>query len=96
MKKVLALVLISSMFTGCAQVGKYAQNRFDPMGAAKEECQSLGFRVGTQDYGSCVQRLFATKEQYNSARIQSQQQTVNSMRSTQCRKVGSYIDCSNF
>ena len=96
MKKVLAIILLSSLFTGCAQVGKYAQNRLDPLGSAKEDCQSLGFRVGTQDYGSCVQRLYASKQQYNASVVQSQNRMINSMKTTQCHQSGSYITCNEF
>ena len=102
MKKIILLALVSSMFTGCAQLGKYAQNRFDPMGAAKEECQQLGLQVGTTNYANCVSNLYASKQNVNAARYNSSisdpspAPAMPRTTTTNCRQVGSSLSCTTF
>lgn len=99
MKKIIVVVLVSSMFTGCAQIGKYAQNRFDPMGSAKEECQQLGHQVGTQNYANCVSNLYTVKQNVNVARYNSTDNYTPSIprtTTTNCRQIGSSMSCTTF
>jgi hypothetical protein len=48
---ILTLVLL----TGCTQ-GYLTRNFKDPVTLAKEDCASIGYRPGTQQYMECVER----------------------------------------
>ena len=98
MKRTIIIAILSTLFTGCAQMGKYAQNRFDPMGSAKEECQQLGLQIGTQNYANCVSNLYAAKQNVNAARYISPDPAPALPRATttNCRQVGSSLSCNTF
>jgi hypothetical protein len=103
MKRTIIIAILCTLFTGCAQIGKYAQNRFDPMGAAKEECQQLGLQVSTPNYANCVSNLYAAKQNVNAARYNSSGSSDPSpapamprTTTTNCRQVGSSLSCTTF
>ena len=55
MKRILAIVAISTMFTGCAQLeNNLRRNLTDSVDVAKEDCSKMGFPVGSSQYQNCV------------------------------------------
>lgn len=102
MNRIIIIAILSTLFTGCAQIGKYAQNRFDPMGSAKEECQQLGLQVGTPNYANCVTDLYRSKQSVNVARYNSASSDLSPAPAlprstmTNCRQVGSSLSCTTY
>lgn len=59
MKKLLAVVLISTLFTGCAQIGQnlsnnLRRNMMSSIDVAKEDCLEMGFKQESTQYQNCV------------------------------------------
>jgi hypothetical protein len=97
MKRILAVVAVSVMFTGCAQLQDGAR-RYVTSSAelAMEDCSKMGFVPGTPQYQNCV---LATSQNIRNARAQqaaaSEAARINATpRQVQCRQVGSYIHCN--
>lgn len=74
--KTIPLVFITLALVACSPT-KYLQDRFNPVASAKEECASMGYRVGTDAYANCVQNLYAQKQRVNAARAASQPNTTS-------------------
>jgi hypothetical protein len=97
MKRILAVVAVSVMFTGCAQLQDGAR-RYVTSSAelAMEDCSKMGFVPGTPQYQNCV---LVTSQNIRNARAQqaaaSEAARINATpRQVQCRQVGSYIHCN--
>jgi hypothetical protein len=70
MKRILAVTLIATMFTGCAQLeNNLRRNLMDSVDVAKEDCGKMGFIPGTQQYQNCV--LVNTQNIRNNRAIQA-------------------------
>lgn len=59
MKKLLAVVLISTFFTGCAQIGQtlsdnLRRNMMSSIDVAKEDCLEMGFKQESTQYQNCI------------------------------------------
>ena len=99
MKRILAVVAISALFTGCAQLQDGAR-RYVTSSAelAMEDCSKMGFVSGTAQYQNCV---LVTSQNIRNARAQqaaaSEAARISATpRTVQCRQVGSYIHCNEF
>jgi hypothetical protein len=70
---------------------------------AQQECNSMGFQFGTLPHQQCVMttvnnnRNIKAHRQATNAAIRSaeRQNTMNSMKTTQCYQTGSYINCTS-
>jgi hypothetical protein len=96
MKRIALLVLVSAMFTGCAQLETQVRRSMtSPADLAKEDCHTMGFVAGTQQFQNCV---LSTSMNIRNARAQvAASEAANRAampRDVQCRQVGSYIHCS--
>ena len=106
-KLLISLMLVVGVvnLTGCAGINKYAQDRFNPLQSAKEECASMGLKFGTPEYANCVSNLYASKQNVNAARAiagaqaannASQAAQMNRIQTTNCNRVGSSLSCTTF
>ena len=103
MKKVLFVVAISSLFTGCASVGSAVrtavERRFtSPIQLAQQDCAQMGFQVGTPQYHNCV--LSVTNNIRNDRTAQAAASEAARMsvtpRTITCSRVGSYVNCTEY
>lgn len=101
MKRTIALLIISTLFTGCAQVGQAVQRRLTPsIDLAKQDCIEMGFSVGSPQYQNCV--MVTTNNIRNAREQQSRdseavRQSVDvKFKTTQCRQVGAFVQCQEW
>jgi hypothetical protein len=102
MKRILAVVLVSTLFTGCAQLQDGARRYMtSPAELAVEDCNKMGFKSGTQSFQNCV---LTTSQSIRNARAQqaaaSEAARISAERSRprsiNCTRTGSYVNCTEF
>lgn len=99
MKRILALVLVSVLFTGCTQMQTNLRRTMaTPVEVAKEDCISIGFKIGTPQYQNCV---LVTSQNIRNARSNEASARELAPRSygpktTTCNRVGSSVHCTEF
>jgi hypothetical protein len=97
MKRILAVVAISTTFVGCAQLQEGARRYVTPSHElAMEDCVKMGFVRGTSQYQNCV---LVTTQNIRNARAQqaaaSEAARLSATpRTIQCSQVGSYVNCT--
>lgn len=99
MKKLLGLIILCSMFTGCAQMQEnMRRNMLSPVDVAKEDCIKIGYKSNTADFRNCV---LVTSQNIRNARAQAAAADAMAPRNygpktTTCNRVGSSVQCTEF
>ena len=102
MKKVLFIVAISSLFTGCAAVSTSIERSITPsIQLAQKDCAQMGFQIGTPQYQNCV---LSVTNNIRNARVQQSiaaQDAADRARDAMsktitCTGTGSIRTCSTF
>lgn len=106
MKRIIIIALLSTVFTGCAQLQHSLQvAMLSPTERAKYDCVQFGFKTGTPEYAQCVQNTTANIRSVRAidsvasqAAPNQAQANANSMmpRTVNCRQIGSSISCTEF
>jgi hypothetical protein len=111
MKKVIAVAMLASLFTGCAQVQEGIRRNYltSAMDLAKEDCQKMGYREGAQNYLQCVQNLTISIRNERAQREAANQAAMpqftpspviiqqQSPRNYDCRaRLGGRVECTGY
>jgi hypothetical protein len=99
MKRTIIIAILSTLFTGCAQLQHSLQvSMLSPTERAKYDCTQFGFKIGTPEYAQCVQNTTANIRNVRAMDANRAQENARSTMPTtiNCRQIGSSISCTEF
>jgi hypothetical protein len=106
MKRIILIVLLSGLFSGCAQLQHSLQvSMLSPIERAKYDCAQMSYKIGTPEYAQCVQNTTANIRtsraiEYAGSRAAANQAQANARsmmpKTISCSQIGSSISCTEF